>query len=172
MEQLVSYQTITVYSQLGVALAGFGMVGSILSSRRGSDHPALDAYRLRVLVNGSGVLTLSGLLPLVLSNFLLPIPIVWRAASLIFFLSLFVVMTVSFRGMIELKREGNLASRAATITLSIIGTSTLLILLFNLFNTDTNFLKGGYLLALTTHTVAGFLLFTRVFASLFKVSPQ
>ena len=120
MEQLVSYQTITVYSQLGVALAGFGMVGSILSSRRGSDHPALDAYRLRVLVNGSGVLTLSGLLPLVLSNFSLPIPIVWRAASLIFFLSLFVVMTVSFRGMIELIREGNLASRAATITLSII----------------------------------------------------
>ena len=172
MEQFVDFQTITVYSQLGVALAGFGMVGSVLSSRRGSDHPALDAYRLRVLVNGSGVLTLSGLLPFVLSNFSLPMPTIWRVASLIFFLILFVIMAVGLQGLIELKRDGNLAGRAATITISIIGISTLFILMFNIFYTDTRFLKGVYILALTIHTVAGFLLFTRVFASLFKTPPK
>jgi hypothetical protein len=172
MEQYLDYQTITVYSQLGVAMAGFGMVGSVLSSRRGSAHPTLDAFRLRVLVNGSGVLTLSGLLPLVLSNFSLPIPTVWRAASFIFSISLFVIMAVGFREVAEFSRDGKLASRAATIMLSILEISTLLILVVNLFYTGAHFLKGAYILALTIHTVAGFIIFARVFSSLFKIPPQ
>jgi hypothetical protein len=172
VEQLVDFQTVTVYSELGVALAGFGMVGSVLSSRRGSAHPALDAFRLRMLVNGSAALTFGGLFPFVLGNFSLPLPVVWKTASLFFFISLFVVLLLGLRGTLDLRRQGYLQSRAATITLFSMATLSLTILSLNFFITNNHFLKGIYLSSLTIHSAAGFILFARVFSSLFKAPPN
>ena len=172
MEQLVDFHTVTVYSELGVALAGFGMLGSVFSSRRGSDHPELDAFRLRNLVNGSAVLTFGGLFPLVLGNFLLSPPTVWRTASILLFICLFVVAFIGIRRLNELKRQGFYTSgpaRKAMFFLSFLG---LILLSLNFFITNTHFLKGVYFSALTTHTAAGFLLFARVFSSLFKTNPN
>ena len=172
MEQLVDFQTVTVYSELGVALAGFGMLGSVFAARRGSDHPALDAFRLRSLVNGSAVLTFGGLLPLVLGNFPLPAPTVWRMASLFFFICLLVVVFFGMQGLRELKKQNVLSNRASTVALLFLTISSLLILSLNLFVTNDHFLKGVYFSALTTHTFAGFLIFARVFSSLFKTHPN
>jgi len=172
MEQLVDFHTVTVYSELGVALAGFGMLGSVFTSRRGSDHPTLDAFRLRSLVNGSAVLTFGGLFPLVLGNFPLPAPTVWRMASLLFFICLFVVVFPGLRGLRELKQQNILSNRTSRIALLFLTISSLLILSLNLFVTNDHFLKGIYFSALTTHAAAGFLIFARVFSSLFKTHPN
>lgn len=169
MELLADFNTVTVYSELGVALAGFGMLGSIFKSKRGSDHPALDAFRLRSLVNGSAVLTLGGLFPFVLGKFPLPAPTIWRMASLFFFICLLIVIFLGVRGLRELKKQKVLSNSASRRALLVLTFSSLLILSLNLFVTNDHFLKGVYFSALTTHTAAGFLLFARVFSSLFKV---
>lgn len=172
MELLIDFQSVTVFSELGVALAGFGMVGSVLSSRRGSAHPALDAFRLRTLVNGSAALTFGGLFPLVLGNFSLPLPTVWRSASLFFFICLFIVFLLGLRGTLDIKKKGYLQSRVATITLFSMAVLSLLVMSLNFFITKDHLLKGVYLSSLTIHCAAGFILFARVFSSLFKVTPN
>lgn len=62
-------QSVAVFAELGVSLAGFALVGSVLATRSESDHPALDALRMMNLVVVSAALILGGLLPMVISTF-------------------------------------------------------------------------------------------------------
>ena len=168
MEQFATFQSVSVFAELGAVLAGFGSLGSVLSARRGSDHPKLDALRLRNLVEGSAILALGGLLPMVLGQFNLTPHTVWRIASAFFLTGIFSAWLSGILRAQELKRCGI----AIYFTIAAIMSGFLLIasllLLINLCGFYPHLMTGFYFLALLLHTSVGFILFIRTFSSLFK----
>ena len=71
-------------AELAVALAGFGSLAALIGRRTGSESAAVDAGRLRAMLERSLTTMVVAVLPIALSNFALPDRVVWGVPSVLF----------------------------------------------------------------------------------------
>ena len=74
-------------AELSVALAGFGSLASLIGRQPGAESAAVDAGRLRGMLERSLSVMLLSIFPVSLTSFELPSDIVWRVSGAIFFVA-------------------------------------------------------------------------------------
>ena len=74
-------------AELAVALAGFGSLAALIGRGRGSESAAVDAGRLRAMLERSLTAMILAVLPVSLGRFELPQHLVWGAPAVIFALA-------------------------------------------------------------------------------------
>jgi len=71
-------------AELAVALAGFGSLASLIGRRSGAESAAVDAGRLRGMLERSLSIMILSVFPISLTHFELPSGIVWGVSGLLF----------------------------------------------------------------------------------------
>ena len=74
-------------AELAVALAGFGSLAALIGRRTGAESAAVDAGRLRAMLERSLAAMILAVLPVSLARFALPQPIVWGTSSVLFMIA-------------------------------------------------------------------------------------
>ncbi len=72
---------LTIMAELAVALAGFASLVAIVGQRRSRDSPAVEAIRLRSMLETSLLTGAACLIPLVAEKSDMPLAAVWRGSS-------------------------------------------------------------------------------------------
>ncbi len=73
--------SLTIMAELAVALAGFASIVAIIGQRRSRDSPAVEAIRLRSMLETSLLTGAACLIPLVAEKSDMPLAAVWRGSS-------------------------------------------------------------------------------------------
>lgn len=74
-------------AELAVALAGFGSLAALIGKRPGGESAAVDAGRLRAMLERSLTAMLLAVLPVSLQHFELPTRLVWGVPAVLFVLA-------------------------------------------------------------------------------------
>ena len=74
-------QSLTIMAELAVALAGFASLVAIIGQRQSRDSPAVEATRLRSMLETSLLTGAACLIPLVAAKSNMPLAAVWRGSS-------------------------------------------------------------------------------------------
>jgi hypothetical protein len=84
---LVDTEFFLTVAELSVALAGFGSLASLIGRQPGSESAAVDAGRLRGMLERSLSVMILAIFPVSLASFDVPSHIVWRVSGVLFAVS-------------------------------------------------------------------------------------
>ena len=149
-------------AELAVALAGFGSLAALIGRRSGPESAAVDAARLRMMVEHSLATMLLAVLPVSLARFDLSPHFVWVTSGVIFAISTPCVFWAGFRRVARIRDYNpGLAYRVSGLALLILTPCILVAGLGGLIP-----LGPAYGLALVVQLSVASLTFLRVASSL------
>ena len=108
---LPELESLFTFAEIAIALAGFASLVGVVGTRRGGDHPVLDANRLRNMVDTSLMVVIFALLPVVPHEFGASDATVWRLCSALYLLAVIAFMLVAKR------RQERLAAKKIRISI-------------------------------------------------------
>ena len=77
---MIDKETLSLFAELAVALAGFSAVIGVLSSLRNSADLKVNVLRLQVMLETCFMVALAAVVPILLNKFGFDSPLVWRIA--------------------------------------------------------------------------------------------
>jgi hypothetical protein len=159
-------ESLFTFAEIGIALAGFASLVGVVGSRRGGDHPILDANRLRNMVDTSLMVVIFALLPIVPYQFGMSDATVWRLCSVLYLFAVIAFMVVAKRRQERLAARNIRISVAFARMLWVLGAAVTGTLVFGVVAAPSG--RGGaiYNMALLLSLVVSCTIFTLVLASI------
>jgi hypothetical protein len=159
-----------ILAEIAVAFAGFSSIVAALGQRSTRDHPRLDAFRLRGLLEVSLLVVAFSLVPYAVSSFSPDELIAWRLASGLFF------AVATWHAFALIARGRSLAGirtpaglRITIIALNLIPLALLVPAAGGIFGDR---IPAIYLLCLLSYLLAGGIAFLRVMVSFIAAVPE
>jgi len=152
-----------ILAEIAVGFAGFASIVAVLGQRSTRDHPRLDAFRLRGLLECSLLVVAFSLVPYAISRFSAGDLTVWRLSSGLFFVAGTAVTVATFahhRSIAHIPIP--MGMRLVVLALYIVPLPALLLTAIGIFGDRSSPI---YLLCLLSYLLAGGIGFFRVMVS-------
>ncbi len=163
--------SLTLMAELAIALAGFASLVAIIGQRRSRDSPAVEATRLRAMLESSLLTGAACVIPLVAAKSDLPLAAVWRGSSA----ALLVAMALLVAHHIRLRRsspDGTYQSpRWWLVTGACLQFSAMLVLGLNTVGL-VPWTEAAYLFAPAALLIYAGLLFLQIVVSFLSATPE
>jgi hypothetical protein len=165
-------ETLIGIAQIGVAIAGFATLASILGRRFSRDDPRTDVARLRSMLDISLAAAALSLFPILPMKLGVSSETVWRISSLVFLVTISVMAFSIRRRNRELDRLRAAYSNAFSATSFVVAGALGVVLLASALGMAGLATFSTYYAALLVNLVFSGLLFIRIFASLVAAPPS
>jgi hypothetical protein len=152
-----------ILAEIAVGFAGFASIVAVLGQRSTRDHPRLDAFRLRGLLECSLLVVAFSLIPYVASRFWAGDATAWRLSSGLFFVAGTAVTAATrarYRSIAHIPTP--MGMRLAVTALHLVPLPALLLTAIGIFGDRSGAI---YLLCLLSYLLAGGIGFFRVMVS-------
>ncbi len=157
-------------AELAVALAGFASLVAIVGQRRSRDSPAVEAIRLRSMLETSLLTGAACLIPLVAARSDIPLAAVWRGSSGVFMVGIALLFVHQMR--LRLSFSGSYQTPLWwQVTSLCLYLSAFLALGFNLVGL-VPWTEAAYLFALAALLIFAGLLFLQIVVSFLSTKPE
>ena len=162
--------SLTLMAELAIALAGFASLVAIIGQRRSRDSPAVEATRLRAMLETSLLTGAACLIPLVVAKSDMPLAAVWRGSSGV----LMVGIALLGAHHIRLRRSGPekyQTPRWWLVTAVCLQSSAMLVLGLNTVGL-VPWTEAAYLFAPAALLIYAGLLFLQIVVSFLSATPE
>ncbi len=163
--------SLTLMAELAIALAGFASLVAIIGQRRSRDSPAVEATRLRAMLESSLLTGAACVIPLVAAKSPMPLATVWRGSSA----ALMVAMALLLTHHLRLRRSGPDRSyqspRWWLVTAACLQFSAMLVLGLNTVGL-VPWTEAAYLFAPAALLIYAGLLFLQIVVSFLSATPK
>ncbi len=162
--------SLTLMAELAIALAGFASLVAIIGQRRSRDSPAVEATRLRAMLESSLLTGAACVIPLVAAKSPMPLAVVWRGSSA----ALMVAMALLIAHQLRLRRSGPRSYQTPRwwgVTAACLQSSAMLVLGLNTVGL-VPWTEAAYLFAPAALLIYSGLLFLQIVVSFLSATPE
>ena len=166
--------SLTLMAELAIALAGFASLVAIIGQRLSRDSPAVQATRLRAMLESSLLTGAACVIPLVAAKSPMPLAAVWRGSSA----ALMVAMALLSAHHLRLRRSGTAgpdrsyqSPRWWLVTATCLQFSAMLVLGLNTVGL-VPWTEAAYLFAPAALLIYAGLLFLQIVVSFLSATPE
>ena len=162
--------SLTVMAELAIALAGFASLVAIIGQRQSRDSPAVQAGRLRAMLESSLLTGAACVIPLVAAKFPMPLAAVWRGSSAAFMVGI----ALLFAHQIRRRRYSPRTYQSPIwwiVSASCLQFSALLVLAVNAVGL-VPWAEAAYLFAPAALLIYSGLLFLQIVVSFLSATPE
>ena len=153
-----------IFAEVAIALAGFASLVTVID-RGGGDPPALDANRLRNLIDVSLLVVVFSLFPMVPFEFGLEAESVWRLSSAVYLVTTSGYLVIAARRQAFLRRKGVMLRRGWARTLWSLAAATIVALAAGAAGAGGASGEAWYITALFLSLVSAALIFIVIVGS-------
>ncbi len=163
--------SLTLMAELAIALAGFSSLVAIIGQRLSRDSPAVQATRLRAMLETSLLTGAACVIPLVAAKSPMPLAAVWRGSSAVLMVAIALLLAHQLRLRRSRPDRSYQSPRWWLVTATCLQFSAMLVLGLNTVGL-VPWTEAAYLFAPAALLIYAGLLFLQIVVSFLSATPE